>query len=61
MVEILKTHVMTQFITRKALLAPATAIAALYSTDSILFENDALNGWSQITSLWSRLGLIRDL
>ena len=52
---------MTQFITRKALLAPALAIAALYSTDSILFENDALNGWSQITSLWSRLGLIRDL
>ena len=34
-------------------MAPVTASAGLNCTDSVLFENDALDSWSLITSLHS--------
>lgn len=35
-------------------MARVTTSVALSCTDSILFENDTLDGWSQITSAQSR-------
>ena len=37
-------------------MAPVIASAGLYCTDSVLSENDALDGWSKITSPQSRQG-----
>ena len=38
--------VLTNFSPEEPLIAPVIASAALYWTDSIFLENDALEGWS---------------